>query len=85
MVSAEEVEKKVKSIIMDKLGSSETQVTNDALLVEDLEADSLDKYELLIAFEDAFGIEEISDENAEKIKTVQDAIEYVKSYINKQK
>ena len=70
------VEEKVKSIIVDQLGVNETEVTGSASFVDDLGADSLDTIELVMAFEEAFGIE-IPDEDAEKIKTVQDAIAYV--------
>jgi acyl carrier protein len=72
------VEEKVKSIIVDQLGVNESEVTGSASFVDDLGADSLDTIELVMAFEEAFGID-IPDEDAEKIKTVQDAIEYVAS------
>ena len=72
------VEEKVKSIIVDQLGVNETEVTASASFVDDLGADSLDTIELVMAFEEAFGIE-IPDEDAEKIKTVQNAIEYVQA------
>lgn len=70
------VEDKVKSIIVDQLGVNETEVTGSASFVDDLGADSLDTIELVMAFEEAFSIE-IPDEDAEKIKTVQNAIDYV--------
>jgi acyl carrier protein len=70
------VEEKVKSIIVDQLGVNESEVTGSASFVDDLGADSLDTIELVMAFEEAFGID-IPDEDAEKIKTVQNAIEYV--------
>jgi acyl carrier protein len=72
------VEEKVKSIIVDQLGVNESEVTGNASFVDDLGADSLDTIELVMAFEEAFGIE-IPDEDAEKIKTVQDAIAYVEA------
>lgn len=72
------VEEKVKSIIVDQLGVNESEVTGSASFVDDLGADSLDTIELVMAFEEAFGIE-IPDEDAEKIKTVQDAIAYVEA------
>jgi acyl carrier protein len=75
------VEEKVKSIIVDQLGVNEAEVTGTASFVDDLGADSLDTIELVMAFEEAFGIE-IPDEDAEKIKTVQDAIEYVEAHVN---
>ena len=73
------VEEKVKSIIVDQLGVNESEVTGSASFVDDLGADSLDTIELVMAFEEAFGIE-IPDEDAEKIRTVQDAIEYVAAH-----
>ncbi len=73
MASAEE---KVKQIIVEQLGVDEAEVTPSASFVDDLGADSLDRVELIMAFEEAFDIE-IPDEEAEKIKTVQDATEYV--------
>jgi acyl carrier protein len=75
------VEEKVKSIIVDQLGVNESEVTGSASFVDDLGADSLDTIELVMAFEEAFGIE-IPDEDAEKIKTVQDAIDYVEARNN---
>jgi acyl carrier protein len=74
------VEDKVKSIIVDQLNINEDAVTGSASLVDDLGADSLDQIELVMAFEEAFNID-IPDEDAEKIETVQDAIEYVKSHL----
>jgi acyl carrier protein len=73
------VEDKVKSIIVDQLGVNEGEVTTAASFVDDLGADSLDTIELVMAFEEAFGIE-IPDEDAEKIKTVKDAIDYIQSH-----
>jgi acyl carrier protein len=75
------VEEKVKSIIVDQLGVNETEVTGSASFIDDLGADSLDIIELVMAFEEAFGVE-IPDEDAEKIKTVADAIQYVASHSN---
>ena len=72
------IEEKVKSIIVDQLGVNESEVTGSASFVDDLGADSLDTIELVMAFEEAFGID-IPDEDAEKIKTVQDAIEYIEA------
>ncbi len=71
------VEEKVKEIIAKQLGVEVSQVTPEASFVEDLGADSLDTVELVMAFEEAFGIE-IPDEDAEKISKVKDAIEYIK-------
>ncbi len=75
------VEEKVKSIIVDQLGVSESEVTPSASFVDDLGADSLDTIELVMAFEEAFGLE-IPDEEAEKIRTVQNAIDYIESHVN---
>ena len=75
------VEEKVKSIIVDQLGVNEAEVTGSASFVDDLGADSLDTIELVMAFEETFGIE-IPDEDAEKIKTVQNAIDYVEARVN---
>jgi acyl carrier protein len=73
-------EEKVKSIIVEQLGVNESEVTGEASFIDDLGADSLDTIELVMAFEEAFGIE-IPDEAAEKIKTVQDAVDYVDKQI----
>jgi len=70
------VEEKVKQIIVEQLGTEEAEVTPNASFVDDLGADSLDTVELVMAFEEAFNIE-IPDEDAEKIRTVQDAITYI--------
>lgn len=71
-----EIEKKVKEIIVQQLGVSEDEVKLESSFVEDLGADSLDIVELVMAFEEAFGME-IPDEDAEKIRTVKDAIDYI--------
>ena len=68
---------KVKGIIVEQLGVDEEEVTPDASFVDDLGADSLDTVELVMAFEEEFDIE-IPDEDAEKITTVGDAIQYIK-------
>ena len=70
------VEEKLKQIIVEQLGVDEAEVTSSASFVDDLGADSLDIVELVMAFEEAFELE-IPDEDAEKIKTVQDAIDYI--------
>jgi acyl carrier protein len=72
-------EEKVRSIIVEQLGVNESEVTGGASFVDDLGADSLDTIELVMAFEEAFGVE-IPDEAAEKIKTVQDAVNYVDAH-----
>jgi acyl carrier protein len=73
------VEEKVKSIIMEQLGVDAEEVTPEASFVNDLGADSLDTVELVMALEESFKIE-ISDEDAEKITTVSDAIKYIESH-----
>ena len=70
------VDEKVKQIIVEQLGVDEAEVTPNASFVDDLGADSLDTVELVMAFEEAFDIE-IPDEDAEKTRTVQDAVEYI--------
>ncbi|HQR66612.1 MAG TPA: acyl carrier protein [Thermoanaerobaculia bacterium] len=72
------VEEKVKSIIVEQLGVQAEEVKPEASFVDDLGADSLDTVELVMAFEEAFGIE-IPDEDAEKIQKVKDAISYIES------
>jgi acyl carrier protein len=76
MASADE---RVKQIIVEQLGVEEGEVTPSASFQDDLGADSLDIVELVMAFEETFEIE-IPDEDAEKIKTVQDAINYVQAH-----
>ncbi len=73
------VEERVKQIIVEQLGVDEGEVTPTASFVDDLGADSLDIVELVMAFEEAFGIE-IPDEDAEKISTVKDATEYIEKH-----
>ena len=73
------VEERVKKIIAEELGVDEDEVTQDATFVEDLGADSLDTVELVMKLEEEFGVE-IPDEAAEKILTVQQAIDYVKEH-----
>jgi acyl carrier protein len=72
------IEEQVKAIICEQLSVELADVIPDASFVDDLGADSLDLVELIMAMEEKFGVE-ISDEDAEKIKTVQDAINYVKA------
>lgn len=71
---------KVKSIIVEQLGVDEEEVTPDASFVEDLGADSLDTVELVMAFEKEFDID-IPDEEAEKLRTVGDALKYLEEKI----
>jgi acyl carrier protein len=70
------IREKVKEIIVEQLGVDENQVDDSASFVDDLGADSLDIVELVMAFEEAFDLE-IPDEDAEKITTVKDAIDYI--------
>ena len=70
-------EDKVKEIIVEQLGVDENQVDDSASFVDDLGADSLDIVELVMAFEEAFDMD-IPDEDAEKITTVKDAVDYIK-------
>ena len=72
------VEAKIKQISVEQLQLSEEEVTPEASFIEDLGADSLDLTELIMAFEEAFGVE-IADEDAQKILKVKDAIAYVES------
>ena len=73
------VEEKVKSIIVEQLGVQAEEVKPEASFVDDLGADSLDTVELVMAFEEAFGIE-IPDEDAEKIQKVKDAVAYIQQH-----
>jgi acyl carrier protein len=72
------VEQKVKQIIVEQLGVDEGQVDATASFVDDLGADSLDIVELVMAFEEAFDLD-IPDEDAEKIRTVKDAVDYIEA------
>lgn len=74
------VDERVKKIIAEQLGLSEDEVSAESSFVDDLGADSLDTVELVMAFEEEFGIE-IPDEDAEKIATVQNAIDYIKEKV----
>ncbi|MFQ6039221.1 MAG: acyl carrier protein [Candidatus Poribacteria bacterium] len=73
-------EEKIVEIIADRLQVDEEKITPDASFIDDLGADSLDTVELIMAFEEEFGIEEIPDEEAEKIRTVKDAVDYIKQH-----
>lgn len=78
-----DIEAKVKQIIMDKLGVEESQITPQASFIEDLRADSLDTVELVMAFEEEFGLT-IQDEDQEKLRTVQSSIDYLKAKLAEQ-
>lgn len=79
---ASEIFNQVKAIIVDKLGVDESKVTPEARFREDLEADSLDLVELIMEFEEKFG-GEISDEEAQKITTVGEAVAYLEAHMKK--
>jgi acyl carrier protein len=76
------VAEKVKKMIVEQLGVSESEVVPEAKFIDDLGADSLDIVELVMALEDVYGIE-IPDEDAEKIETVGDAIKYIEEHMKK--
>ncbi len=72
------IEERVKKIVVEQLGVKEEEVNNDSSFIEDLGADSLDTVELVMALEEEFECE-IPDEEAEKIQTVQNALDYIKA------
>ena len=75
---SDDISNKVKKIVADHLGIEESKVTEESSFIDDLGADSLDTVELVMAFEEKFGIE-IPDDAAETIQTVQNAIDYIQS------
>jgi acyl carrier protein len=77
-----DLEARVKEIIVEQLGVDPAEVVAGASFVSDLGADSLDTVELVMAFEEEFGVE-IPDDEAEKIQTVENAIDYVKTHVKK--
>jgi acyl carrier protein len=77
---AGDIAKRVKEIIVEQLGVNESEVTPEAKFVDDLGADSLDLVELVMALEEEYNME-ISDEDAEKILTVGDAVEYIQGHV----
>ena len=79
-----EIEAKVKQIIIDELGVDENEVTPNARFIDDLGADSLDTVELVMRFEEEFGIE-IPDEDAEKITRVKEAVDYIEAHAKSKK
>jgi acyl carrier protein len=80
MATKAEVIEKVKSLISQNIGVGTEEIAPDSSFIDDLGADSLDIVELVMNFEDSFGIE-IPDEDAEKISTVQDAIDYIVDHL----
>ena len=80
-MSSEEIFEKVKGIIVEQLGVSDTAVTMEASFIDDLGADSLDIVELVMAIEEEFDIE-IPDSDAEKVVAVSDVVEYIKEHVN---
>ena len=80
----ENVEQRVKKIIAEQLGVKEAEIKNPSSFVDDLGADSLDTVELVMAFEEEFGIE-IPDEDAEKITRVKEAIDYIEAHAKTKK
>ncbi|RME58317.1 MAG: acyl carrier protein [Candidatus Dadabacteria bacterium] len=81
MATVQEIEERVRNIIVEQLGVSAEEVTPDASFIEDLGADSLDIVELIMALEEEYDIE-IPDEDAEKIQTVRDVINYINEHQN---
>ena len=81
-MSEKEIFEKLKGLIVEQLGAEEEKVTLEATFMDDLGADSLDIVEFIMNIEEEFGLE-ISDEDAEKIKTVQDVVKYIAKNINK--
>lgn len=75
-MSTENIEKQVKRLICEQLGTKEKDIKNSSHMIEDLGADSLDTVELIMAIEEEFNIE-IPDEEADKIETVSDVISYI--------
>ena len=80
----ENIEQRVKKIVAEQLGVNEAEIKNESSFVDDLGADSLDTVELVMAFEEEFGIE-IPDEDAEKITRVKEAVEYIESHAKAKK
>lgn len=82
MVELAEIEAKVKKIVAEQMGVAESEISRDTSFVNDLNADSLDTVELVMEFEEKFDLN-IPDEEAEKIQTVGQAIDYIKAHLDK--
>ncbi len=80
---AASIEERVKKIVIEQLGVKDEEVTNHASFVDDLGADSLDTVELVMALEEEFGTN-IPDEDAEKITTIQQAVDYIKAHTSEE-
>jgi acyl carrier protein len=81
MAMANNAEERLRKIIAEQLGVPEEEVVPDASFIEDLNADSLEMVDLIISLEEEFGVQ-VSDEDAEKIKTVKDAIDYLSEHLD---
>ena len=81
MAMAENAEERLRKIIAEQLGVSEEEVVPEASFIDDLNADSLEMVDLIISLEEEFGIQ-VSDEDAEKIKTVKDALDYLHDHMD---
>jgi len=84
MAALEEIEQKVIDIVAEQMGVDKAEITRDTSFINDLNADSLDTVELVMEFEDEFEMS-IPDEEAEKIQTVGQAVDYIKKVANEQK
>ena len=80
MVDSETIEQRIRPLIAEQLGVEESKVTRSASFVDDLNADSLDLVEMIMSLEEEFKIE-ISDEEAEKIQTVGDAVDFIQEHL----